>query len=92
MSTFISTEVRAEDVLEAMNADGVFAEEMWKEMNRCLHMGVLLDDWSDIVQGSFSDQEKRIMLDNLDIMKNAVERHIESAAYLSNMDIDDNSE
>ena len=52
MSANINCEVVAEDVVQAMLEDGVFAEEMWTEIAEALHQGMLLDNLMDHINSS----------------------------------------
>lgn len=47
---FIQTEITAEAVIDAMNEDGGFALEMWREIANGLHQGLLLDNTLDLLR------------------------------------------
>lgn len=49
---FIQTEIKAEDVLDAMNEDGGFALELWEGLAERLNMGLLEDQLSDLLQSA----------------------------------------
>jgi hypothetical protein len=47
MSTFISTEIQTEDIVNAMNENGGFCIEMWQDLAYALEQGLLLDNSCD---------------------------------------------
>ncbi len=47
---YVQTEITAEAVIDAMNEDGGFALEMWREIADGLHKGLLLDNACDILR------------------------------------------
>lgn len=49
MSGFIQASIDAEDITEAMNEDGGFALDVWREIAQKLHMGRLLDEACDLL-------------------------------------------
>lgn len=55
MSTFISTEIEVETIVNAMNEDGCFCIEMWVDLAHALEQGLLLDNSCDALCG---DREK----------------------------------
>lgn len=79
MGQFISVEIEADAVLDAMANDSTFAFDMWAGIAERLHMGGLLDDCMDLVQGSFDERQRRIFLDALRLMVTSIEQRSDLA-------------
>ena len=62
MSGFISTEVRADSIIETMCEDAGFNFEMWMELANGLHKGLLLDVTMDQMQ--MQNEEHRVYILN----------------------------
>ena len=60
MGAFISTELEAHSVIEAMLEDSGFALDMWETIAEYLDRGALKDDAADIVAGM--DKEVRLFV------------------------------
>lgn len=81
MSGFVQVQIEPEAIIEAMNEDGSFALEVWREIAEKLHMGLLLDNCMDVVKGSFSKDELVAFKGSLDLMSESIGDHIDSLKY-----------
>ena len=63
---YMSLEVRADQVVEAMVEQGYFADRMWAALVEALGQGRLLDDLVDIVEGLNDPEAARVYADRLE--------------------------
>ncbi len=75
MGQYVSVEIEADTILDAMAESGEFAYEMWDEIQTRLDQGGLLDDCMDIVQGWERDKT-RAFLGSLRLMVKSIEQHL----------------
>ncbi len=58
MSTYISVEVKSYDIVEAMENNATFAEEMWRSILDGLTSGLLFDECVDLMANLDVDERE----------------------------------
>lgn len=73
---FIETEINASAVIEAMNEDGAFALEMWREIAEGLNKGMLLDNACDLLRAT-SVEECVFITQQIKMIPDLLAEHIQ---------------
>lgn len=79
-TTWMEVEVSAEEVVSKMTEDAAFATAIWHDINERWFMGMMLDDFMDIVNNSFTNEEKQRLISSLDVMSQCVKMQVEMDA------------